>query len=210
MADWVTISALATAGGTLVLAAATFSSVRSSNRSARVAERALMAGLRPLLMSSHLEDPPQKVGFVDDHWVMAPGGGGTAEASDGAVYLTISVRNVGSGMAVLHGWRFVPELQTRGDAPGLDEFRRLSRDLYVPVGDVGFWQGAFREPESDDFRAAADAIAARTSLTVDILYGDHEGGQRVITRFSLRPRGDGEAWIATTARHWNIDREDPR
>ncbi len=210
MADWVTISSLATAGGTLVLAVATFSSVRSSNRSARVAERALMAGLRPLLMPSHLEDPPQKVGFVDDHWVMAPGGGGTAEASAEAVYLTISVRNVGSGMAVLHSWRFVPQLQTRGDAPGLDEFRRLSRDLYVPVGDVGFWQGAFREPESDDFRAAADAIAAHTSLTVDILYGDHEGGQRVITRFSLRPRGEGEGWIATTARHWNIDREDPR
>jgi len=29
MADWVTISSLATAGGTLVLAVATFSSVRS-------------------------------------------------------------------------------------------------------------------------------------------------------------------------------------
>ena len=37
MADWVTISSLATAGGTLVLAVATFSSVRSANRSARVA-----------------------------------------------------------------------------------------------------------------------------------------------------------------------------
>ena len=33
--DWVTISALATAGGTLVLAAATFASVRSANRAAR-------------------------------------------------------------------------------------------------------------------------------------------------------------------------------
>ena len=95
MADWVTISSLATAGGTLVLAVATFSSVRSSNRSARVAERALQAGLRPLLMPSHMEDPPQKVGFVDDHWVMVPGGGGSAEASGEAVYLTLSVRNVG-------------------------------------------------------------------------------------------------------------------
>jgi hypothetical protein len=40
MADWVTISSLATADGTLVLAVATFSSVKSANRSARVAERA--------------------------------------------------------------------------------------------------------------------------------------------------------------------------
>ena len=39
--DWVVISSLATAVGTLVLAVATFSAVRSSNRSARIAEAAL-------------------------------------------------------------------------------------------------------------------------------------------------------------------------
>ena len=44
MADWVTISSLATAGGTLVLAMATFASVRSANQSARVAERSLLVG----------------------------------------------------------------------------------------------------------------------------------------------------------------------
>ena len=48
MADWVTISSLATAGGTLVLALATFGSVRSANRSARVAEESLLASVRPL------------------------------------------------------------------------------------------------------------------------------------------------------------------
>ena len=63
--DWVTISALATAGGTLVLALATFASVRSANRAARVAERSLLLGLRPLLLPSKLDDPPQKVGFAD-------------------------------------------------------------------------------------------------------------------------------------------------
>jgi len=35
--DWVTISALATAGGTLILAVSTFASVRSANRAARAA-----------------------------------------------------------------------------------------------------------------------------------------------------------------------------
>src|SRR5881409_433673 len=65
MADWVTISALATAGGTLVLALATFASVRSANRAARVAERSLLAGLRPLLIPSHLEDAPQKILFAE-------------------------------------------------------------------------------------------------------------------------------------------------
>jgi hypothetical protein len=39
VADWATISALATAGGTLALAVATYGAVHSSNRSARIAER---------------------------------------------------------------------------------------------------------------------------------------------------------------------------
>src|SRR5438477_8087178 len=87
MADWVTISSLATAGGTLVLAGATFASVRSANRASRVAERSLLAGLRPLLMPSRLEDPPQKIGFVDGKWLHVPGSCGAAETSDEAVYL---------------------------------------------------------------------------------------------------------------------------
>jgi hypothetical protein len=52
VADWVTISALATAGGTFVLAGTTYASVRSANRAARVAELSLLAGLRPLLIQS--------------------------------------------------------------------------------------------------------------------------------------------------------------
>ena len=96
--DWVTISALATAGGTLVLAAATFASVRSANRAARVAERSLLAGLRPLLVPSKFDDPPQKVGFADDKWVVAEGGRGVAEVGDSAIYLVIPLRNVGAGI----------------------------------------------------------------------------------------------------------------
>jgi hypothetical protein len=63
VADWVTISSLATAAGTLVLATATFASVRSANRAARVAEESLLAATRPLLMPSRMEDSPIKVGF---------------------------------------------------------------------------------------------------------------------------------------------------
>src|SRR4051812_4097043 len=107
MADWnwVTISALATAFATVLLALATFASVRSANRAARVAEESLLAGIRPLLVPSRPEDPPEKVGFADNHWVMCPGGGGTAEVTDEAVYFTMSVRNAGNGIAILHGWR---------------------------------------------------------------------------------------------------------
>jgi len=79
-ADWVTISALATAGGTLVLAVATFASVRSANRAARVAEQSLLVGLRPLLVPSRLEDPAQKVAFAEGEYLVVPGGSAVAEA----------------------------------------------------------------------------------------------------------------------------------
>src|ERR1700686_328846 len=98
MADWVTISALATAGGTLVLAVATFGSVRSANRAARAAERSLLAGLRPVLMPSRVDDPPQKVGFYDSRWFLIPGAGAVAEVADDAIYLAASVRNMGAGI----------------------------------------------------------------------------------------------------------------
>jgi hypothetical protein len=96
MADWVTISSLATAGGTLVLAGATFASVRSANRAARVAEVSVMAGLRPLLMPSRLDDPVQKVAFMDEVFLRVDGGHGEARVTDEAVYLAISVRNAGA------------------------------------------------------------------------------------------------------------------
>src|SRR5436305_6137023 len=115
MADWTTISSLATAGGTLVLAAATFAAVRSANRSARATERALLAGIRPVLVPSRMDDPAQKVGFRDQHWVHIPGGRAVAEVTDEAIYLAIALRNVGSGLAVLDRWDFYPDRQI-GDA----------------------------------------------------------------------------------------------
>src|SRR5690242_12441558 len=105
MADWATISSLATAGGTLVLAVATFASVRSGHRAARVAEESLLTSVRPILMPSRMEDPQLKVGFIDNHWVRVDGGRGTIEVTEDAVYMTMSLRNAGTGVAVLHGWR---------------------------------------------------------------------------------------------------------
>jgi hypothetical protein len=208
--DWVTVSALATAAGTLVLALATFAAVRSANRSARVAERALLVGLRPMLMPSRLQDSTQKVGYADSHWLSLPGGCGIAEASDDAVWLAISVRNVGTGIAVMHGWRFQPELvRSQGETPNLDEFTRLTRDLYIPIGEEGFWQGAFRDRSAPEFAVAKDVADNHKPFTVEILYGDVEGGQRIISRFAMTPRAE-EGWIAVVSRHWYVDMPDPR
>src|SRR5437660_291313 len=169
--NWTTVASLATAAGTLVLALATFSSVRSANRAARAAERSLLAGLRPLLMPSQLQDPSQKIMFGDGHWLHAPGGGAVAEFTDDAVYLAMSVRNAGNGIAVLHGWIFHPDRVDNSDHPDPGAFRRLSRDIYVAAGAIGFWQGALREPDRAEFTGAREAITARSMLTVDLLYG---------------------------------------
>lgn len=46
-------------------------------------------------------------------------------------------------------------------------------------------------------------------ITVDLLCGDHEGRQRMISWFTLRPYQGGR-WLAPVARHWIVDRPDPR
>ncbi len=209
MPDWSTIASLGTAAATLLLAVATFMSVRSANRAARAAERSLLAGLRPLLLPSELTDPEQKVGFIDQKWFHLPGGCAIAEVDDDAIYLAISVRNAASGIAVLHGWRFHPRRVVTEDRPRPDDFHQLTRDLYVPAGSYGFWQGTYRDPHEAEFEAAARVITQRDPVTVDILYGDNDGGQRVITRFNLTARGDG-TWFTAVSRHWNLDRPDPR
>lgn len=216
MADTSTIASLATAGGTLVLAVATFASTRSANRAARVSEQALKVGLRPVLFNARPQDPPQKVGFADDRYLVLRDGFAAVRESEGNVYMAIALRNVASGLAVLHGWHLWSERTTAATPPSsIDDFRMHTRDLYVPAGDVSFWQGAVRDADDPQYGPLRAAIEARTALGIDILYGDHEGGQRTITRFHLTPRreaADDESWlwICSTVRHWNLDRDDPR
>jgi hypothetical protein len=239
--NWATIADLATALGTLILAVATFSAVRSANLTARIAQESLLVGLRPVLMSSRRDDPVQKVNFGDRKWVRIPGGGAVAEVgggdgsmgSDPAIYLAIALRNAGSGIAVLHGWRFYPEWYREDNHAPLEEFVRQTRDLFIPVGDVGFWQGAFRDPSAPEYGPAREVIEKLQPWTVELLYGDHEGGQRCITRFTILQfsqmdpdappdadehvdrhvgagSGEGYRWLVSQSRHWNLDRPDPR
>jgi hypothetical protein len=81
---------------------------------------------------------------------------------------------------------------------------------------VGFWQAAFRDPADSQYDDVVGAVRTGEILTIDVLYGDHEGGQRAISRFLLR-RPDMQyhpdqepPWLASVVRHWNVDRPDPR
>jgi hypothetical protein len=221
MADWVTISALATAGGTLALAGATYGAVRSGNRSARVAELALQEQRRPVLVHANTDDRSQTINFADDHQMSLAGGGAALHATSDAVYLAASLRNVGAGIAVLQGWSGFPleadQAQSRlrdgqrvfgEEPPNVDEFRPLSRDQYIASGDIGVWQGAVRDPADPLFAKIAQTLADERAFVLDLLYTDQVGGQRTISRFALRP---GEAgWVTSAARHWYLDAPAPR
>jgi hypothetical protein len=214
--DWPTVASLATAAGTLVLAVATFSSVRFGQRSTRIAERstaiaerALLLGLRPVLAPSRANDPPETVRFGEGRMVHVEGGTAAVERDGESYYFVIPLRNVGNGLAVLQAWRFMarrPEI----DAPHAEpaEHRPQTRDLYVPAGDTGFWQGAIREHEDPFREGLPEAFLAGEVLTVDLLYGDHEGGQLTISRFVLTREEDGR-WLPGVVRHWPLEGVDP-
>ena len=213
--DWATIASIATAGGTLVLAVATFASIRSANRSARISERSartaeqsLLAGQRPLLVSSRLQDPAQKIQYPEGIWLTVDGGMGALEVAGDVVYLAVSIRNVGTGLAMLHGWYVTVGLQTDRSHPPVEKFTTQNLDIYVASGDDGLWLGALREPAASIFQAVTDAVKAGEPVVINLLYGDLEGGQRVITQFTLR--NADKRWLAQATRHFNVDRADPR
>ena len=209
---WATLSALGTAFGTLVLAIATFAAVRSSNRSAVIAELALQEQRRPILVPSRLDDPEQVLNFADGHWLRADGAYAAAEALNGNVYLAISLRNVGNGIGVCQGWAARAGQLLTGQIPTHlddDAFRTQSRDLYIPGGDIGMWQGALRNPD-DPLRAElAAAIEDDAPITVELLYSDLTARQRAITRFGLIPKPDGRRYT-TMSRLWFLDVSGPR
>jgi hypothetical protein len=90
----------------------------------------------------------------------------------------------------------------------VEEFHLQSRDLYVPAGDIGMWQGALRHPDDPIRAEVADAIDTGQPVTVELLYSDQIGSQRTISRFGLTPAND--SWIAALNRHWYLDWEGPR
>jgi hypothetical protein len=215
--DWPTVASLATAAGTLVLAVATFSSVRFGQRSTRlaerstaIAERALLLGMRPVLVPSRVTDPPEVVRFFEGRMVPVDGGMAAVECDSDNYYLVIPLRNVGNGLAVLQAWRFLASRPT-ADTPHAEpaEHRPQSRDLYISADDTGFWQGAIREPDDPFREGLREAFLAGGPLTVDVLYGDHEGGQMTISRFVLTREEDGR-WRPGVVRHWPLESVDPR
>ena len=212
MTDW---AAWGTSVGTLVLAGATFAAIRSSNRSARIAERSLLAGLQPLLVVARRDDPDEEVQFADGRIFKAGHGHALFHQEGDVIYLAVPLRNAGAGIAYLYGYRLEaepavevgagtddPARHRRGEsAPDPSTFSVQQRDLYVASGESGFWQAALRDPTATVYTATQDALRTAGRITIDLLYGDLEGGQRTVSRFVCLS-GEDHAWRCDVAHHW--------
>ncbi len=182
-------------------------------------------GLRPVLIASRPEDPDQEIIYGDGRSFRIRAGTAVVEEINNVIYLAIPLHNVGSGLAVLQRYfitaenplhdsyrpldRGLHDRRRRGHAP-IEQFRAQQRDLYIASGDIGYWQAALRDPTDQlqgDVRRAVGADPE--PISVDLLYGDHEGGQSTISRFNLVPSGDGE-WSSSVVFHWILEGSDPR
>ena len=144
-------------------------------------------------------------------WVNVPGGGAAVEAAANAVYLALSLRNVGAGLAVLQGWQAhsVTPVEPESEAawresvqsqrvPDVEDFRPLTRDQYIASGDVGVWQGALRDPADPLHAALTAATAERRRFLLDLLYTDQIGGQRTRARIDVEMNAGAGAVNALT------------
>jgi hypothetical protein len=139
------------------------------------------------------------------------GHGGAIKCKNENVYMAIALRNAGAGLAVIHGW--IAEVRPAGvirDVPDPADFRPQQRDLYIPAGETGFWQGAIRQTNDPSYEPLSAAAHSHDRVGIDILYSDAEGGQRAIARFTVAewPNVPGER--ADLIMVFNVDRDDPR
>jgi hypothetical protein len=85
----------------------------------------------------------------------------------------------------------------------------------LEIGDeAAYLVVSVRDLDSAQFRHLAGRHADRERFAIDLIYGDVEGGQRIITRMGLTrsPAKDAAEteWAVSASRHWNLDRADPR
>ena len=182
-------------------------SVRSANRAARTAGRSLLAGLRPLLMPGAAGSGPE--GDVAGPALRPPSRGASCRRGGRRCDLcgrhasqrrqrrrrparVVSQRRLGAGAADAHAGGTV---------------RRLTRDLHIPAGDVGFWQGAIRDP-GDPYPRSSSPRSQRT--TDHRRYPLRRPQGRPACHRSLRPHTVEDGYLLTSSRYRNLDQRDPR
>jgi hypothetical protein len=203
--DWVEpAGVIVTAVSTTILAVATFWAVQASKVTAEAAQRTIGLGTRCLLVPTRPGDPDQSVVFHGraEPRIIVPPASAVVRKQGDEMRLAIALRNVGPGLALLYGWSWSAGLG-RPEVPpaGFEEFDTQARGLYVAPGDTGFWQARARGDTAEAIRTAAETQKA---LTVDLLYGDEEGGQGRVSRFHLRAEDNGVR-PCDVVRHWTLE-----
>ena len=191
MTNWVSVSSFATAGWHARAGAGhlRLGPVRQPGGPHR---RTIAAGEPPSRARAVAAAGPRREDDVGRrHWAAVAGGRAAVEIADGNIYLAMSLRNVGSGIAVLHGWWPSGERRLAGTRP------RRSRGLpdadARPVHSPRATSASGRAPSETRGRPRPTRALPMPSplprpISIELLYGDHEGGQRAISRFHLVPR----------------------
>jgi hypothetical protein len=110
----------------------------------------------------------------------------------------------------LHGWFPYPERVIEPSHADPEEFRRLTIDLYIQAGGAGYFEGAVRDADDSLRDGFLTVLAERRPFTIDLLYGDQQGRQRTVSRFTVLPTDEGEGWTCRASQHWNLDSPAPR
>ena len=190
MADSATIASYATAAGTLVLAVATFSAVRSSNRFSPHRRRVTPHQHAPTAHPVAVSTTPSK-GCCGIHHHAAHINGRTPSSrktagssiwrSDCETLVQVLPCSTGGTRCPIRRSKTCP-------TPQAEDFRRLTIDLYIPAGGSGYWEAAVREPDDPLRPGFMRALTERHPFMIDILYGDQQGRQRTISRYLSCPQ----------------------
>jgi hypothetical protein len=193
-ADLTATATLILAGITLALAIATVALVivtrrgtaqaRADARAERtVLERQLRSGYRPLLVDVVDPGPAIETTFPDHGPAVFDPRTVYVALEAGKIYLSVPLRNVGRGLAIVDGGG----VELRGPLVGELEYRTIQRD-HVPVGEttrVDLVAGYLSQQASD------------VAWELVVPYCDFAGEQRTLARLQVVCQGDdvGGPWL---------------
>lgn len=121
----------------------------------------------------------------------------------GKIYLSVPLRNVGHGLAVIDGGG----VELTGVLVGAPEYREIRR-YHVPVGEttrVDLITGYLRHQAVE--LAEQEHVTRGTAWALTVPYCDFGGGQRTVARLQIVCRGDDVAgpWLVE-----RVEQESPR
>jgi len=222
--DWVTASQIAVAAGTLILAVLTYVAARAASKAASAAEAQVAAQIRPLLIDvePRIVSPEtvgsqggrivaEEVRFPDGHVLPTTRLAGSVSGyrSDDRWYLSVPVRNVGTGIALIVGAEMVPAgcagVPSKPNLPPGEQSRinfvldESSPALIHARSVIGAGLLESDRPAGTLQRGVpwdGDGVVA-----IEVTYTDLAGGQLTTTRVDVRRDTSSGSWSVEAIAH---------